>query len=270
MNISSAILLGLLQGATEFLPISSSGHLVLAHAFLGTKEAGLPFDVALHMGTLLAIIIYFRDDFLMMAKSVILLGDKTPETISLRKLAGYICLATAPGVMAGLLFEEAAETLLRHPAIVATSLTGAGLLLLWGDKSSKHSRSFQSIALTDVLLIGMAQAFAIIPGVSRSGITMTAGLFRGLNRQAVVRFSFLLSAPIIFGAGIYKIPEIIQQGLSADQFSCYLAGFVSSAVSGYLFIAFLMQFVKAKSFAIFAYYRFLLSAIIIIAIFFSW
>lgn len=270
MNTFHAIFLGLLQGATEFLPISSSGHLALAHAFFGTKEVGLPFDVALHMGTLLAVMTYFRDDFLMMGKSVLFFHDKTSELINLRKLVAYICFATVPGVIAGLLFEDAAETFLRHPAIVATSLTVAGLLLLWGDKSGKHTRGFRSITLIDALLVGTAQAFAIIPGVSRSGSTMTAGLFRGLDRQAVVRFSFLLSAPIIFGAGIYKIPEIIQQGLTGDQLGHYVAGFISSAVSGYLFIAFLMQFVKAKSFAIFAYYRFLLSAIVIIALLLGW
>ncbi len=266
MTLLSAIFLGLLQGATEFLPISSSGHLALAQAFLGTKEAGLPFDVSLHLGTLLAILIYFRDDFLMMGKSIVFLKDNSSELSRLRTLVVYIALATIPGAIAGLLLEKAAESYLRHPAIIAATLSGAGLFLLWGDKAGSRNRSFQALTIIDAVLIGLSQAFAIIPGVSRSGITMTAGLFRGLDRQAVVRFSFLLSAPIIFGAGVHEIPKIIQQGLLTDQLNNYLAGFCASAVSGYLFIAFLMQFVKAKSFAIFAYYRFFLSALVIISL----
>ena len=267
MTLLSAIFLGLLQGATEFLPISSSGHLALAQAFLGTKEAGLPFDVALHLGTLLAILIYFRDDFLLMGKSVVFFKDRSSELSRLRILVVYIVLATIPGAIAGLLLEKAAESYLRHPAIIAATLSAAGLLLLWGDKAGARDRSFQSLSIIDAILIGLSQAFAIIPGVSRSGITMTAGLFRGLDRQAVVRFSFLLSAPIIFGAGVHEIPKIIQQGLLTNQATDYVVGFCSSALSGYLFIAFLMKFVKTKSFAIFAYYRFLLSALVVISLF---
>ncbi len=266
MNIFNAIILGLLQGATEFLPISSSGHLALAQHFLDTEEAGLPFDVALHLGTLLAVLIYFFSDFFLMGKSIVFFRDKSADTARLRQLAGFIVLATIPGVIAGLLFGDAAETFLRQPALVAVSLSAAGALLLIGEKIGKRARRFESITIADALLVGLSQAFAIIPGVSRSGITITAGLLRGLNRQAVVRFSFLLSAPIIFGAGVYNIPAIIKQGLLTDQFRFYVIGFFSSAVSGYLFIAFLMQFVKAKSFAIFAYYRFLLSALVFMAL----
>ena len=175
-------------------------------------------------------------------------------------------MATIPGVIAGLLLEEAAETGLRHPAMVAATLSVAGLLLLMADRNGIRSRSFDTITLKDALIIGCAQAMAIIPGVSRSGATITAGLFRHLDRQAAVRFSFLLSAPIIFGAGVHKLPEIITNGLLTEQVSAYAAGFVAASISGYLFIAFLMRFVKARSFAIFAYYRFGLSAVVLLAL----
>lgn len=270
MGILQAIFFGVLQGATEFLPISSSGHLALAHAFLGSQGVGLTFDVVLHMGSLLAILLYFKNDFLQMFKAILFFRDNRPEANNLRKLAGYICLATIPCVIAGILLSDAAETLFRHPAMIAAALAGAGLLLLWADKKGKRHRSLQSITIVDVLLVGAAQAFAIIPGVSRSGITITAALFAGLNRQAAVRFSFLLSAPVTFGAGIYKIPEIIEQGLLPDQFGYYLAGFISSVVAAYLVIAFLMRFIKTKSLAIFAYYCFLLAALVFIALLFGW
>jgi undecaprenyl-diphosphatase len=182
-------------------------------------------------------------------------------------MAFFICVGTVPGVIAGLSLGEVAEHFFRHPLMVAGSLAAFGLLLLIADRTGKRTRSFEGIGLLDALLIGAAQALAIVPGVSRSGITITSGLMNGFTRQAAVRFSFLLSAPIIAGAGVYKIPEIVGQGLLTDQFSFYLTGFLTAAVSGYLFIAFLMRFIKARSFAIFAHYRFLI-AILIVAAFF--
>ncbi|MCG2822657.1 MAG: undecaprenyl-diphosphatase UppP [Desulfobulbaceae bacterium] len=267
MNIFTAAILGIIQGATEFLPISSSGHLALAHYFFGAEEASLTFDVALHLGTLLAILIYFRDDFLQMGKAVLGLNHNGEEAKRLRGMAFFICLATIPGVLAGLFLGDTAEQYFRHPAMVAGALAGAGLLLLLADQAGKRARDFGKITLPDALLIGIAQACAIIPGVSRSGSTITCGLALGLTRQAAVRFSFLLSAPIIFGAGVYKFPEIIAQGLLGEQSSLYLTGFLASAISGYLFISFIMQYIRARSFAIFAYYRFLLAALVVVALF---
>jgi undecaprenyl-diphosphatase len=266
MNLLQAILLGLIQGATEFLPISSSGHLALAHYFFGITEAGLAFDVGLHLGTLVAIVIYFRDDLLTMAAALLQPGRQDGERRQRRQLFWFLVAATIPGVIAGLLLEKAAETSLRHPAMVAITLSVAGLLLLIADRNGVRSRPFDTITLKDALIIGCAQAMAIIPGVSRSGATITAALFRHLDRQAAVRFSFLLSAPIIFGAGVYKIPEIVANGLLTDHFSAYVAGFIAAALSGYLFIAFLVRFIKTRSFAIFAYYRFALSAVVLLAL----
>ena len=266
MNILYAIFLGLVQGATEFLPVSSSGHLVLAATLFGVKEASLAFDVVLHLGTLIAVLFYFRNDFWLMTKALLFWQDKSTETASLRSLALQLAVGTVPAVIAALLFGDYIETTLRNPMVVAITLAGVGLLLLIGERVGKHQRSFSSITWLDTLLIGCAQALAIIPGVSRSGITMTAGLFRDLNRQAVARFSFLLSAPIILGAGVYKIPDILQQGLAPGQGYFYLAGFLSSAISGYFVIAFLIQFVRTKTFEIFAYYRFALAALVAVSL----
>ena len=264
MNILYAIFLGLLQGATEFLPISSSAHLALAEFYLGVEQAGLTFDVALHLGTLAGVIIYFRKDFAKMAMAYLTPDKLGEEAGYYRLLVGYIILGTVPGVIAGLLLEDAAENIFRAPVMIAATLAGAGLLLWVADRTGKLQRRFDSIQMADVLVIGLFQAFAIMPGISRSGITMTAGLFRGLNRMAAARFSFLLSAPIIFGAGVYKLPQIIQQGSAPGQFGFYLAGFLAAAVSGYLVIAFLLRFVQTHSFVVFVYYRFLLAALILL------
>ena len=267
MNRIEALLLGIIQGATEFLPVSSSGHLALAHYFLGAQESDLAFDVALHLGTLLAILAYFRDDFLQMGKAVLGLHKEQAETLRLRKMAFFIAIATIPGALAGLLLGKTAETYFRHPALVATALAVAGLMLLLADRAGKHTRNFEAISLVDALLVGLSQACAIIPGVSRSGSTITCGLAMGLNRQAAVRFSFLLSAPIIFGAGVHEIPDILKNGLADGQSTLYISGFLASAISGYLFISFIMRYIKAKSFAIFAYYRFAVAALVFIALF---
>jgi len=263
MNLFNAIFLGLLQGATEFLPISSSGHLALAEYFLGIKEAGLSFDVALHLGTLLGVVIYFRRDFILMFKALVKPHSDQEES-RYRHLFLYICIGTIPAVVAGLVLKDAAETIFRTPVLIASTLAGAGLLLLLADKLGKLQRSIKTMGFADAIVIGLFQTLALMPGVSRSGITMTAGLMRGMNRMAAARFSFLLSAPIILGAGIYNLPAIITQGSEPGQLSFYLAGFVAAAVSGYLVIAFLLRFVQTHSFAVFAYYRFVLAGLVLL------
>jgi undecaprenyl-diphosphatase len=264
MNLFHAIFLGLLQGVTEFLPISSSGHLALVEFFLGIEEAGLTFDVALHLGTLLGVCIYFRRDLFMMLTALVnprVLGEDAGHQ---RLLAFYLCLGTLPAVAAGYFLKDAAETIFRSPVLIAAALAGAGLLLLLADKAGKHSRHMKSIGFVDVVLIGLFQAFALMPGVSRSGITMTAGLMRGFNRMSAARFSFLLSVPVIFGAGVYNLPDIIRQGSKPGQLGFYLAGFFAAAVSGYLVIAFLLRFIQSHSFAVFAYYRFVLAGVVLL------
>ncbi len=263
MTIFYAIVLGALQGVTEFLPISSSGHLLLAESFLGVKEASLAFDVALHLGTLLAVVISFQEEFLAMARALCRWGEFDSEAARLRGLALQLAVGTVPAVGAGLFFGDAIESDLRRPMVVAATLAGVGLLLLLGEKTGTRRRGFRTLSLLDAILVGVAQALAIVPGVSRSGITMTAGLFRGLNREAAVRFSFLLSAPVICGAGIYKIPDILRQGLVPGQAAFYVAGFVAAAISGYLVIAFLLRYVRTRTFDAFAYYRFGLAGLVL-------
>ena len=266
MDLLYAAFLGFIQGATEFLPVSSSGHLALAEHFFQVEQAGLTFDVALHIGTLLAILIYFRRDFMLLILAFFGL-DKSEEAIPRRRQAIGICLATVPAVICGLLFGDAAETIFRSPVVVACTLSIAGFFLLIADKKGAHKRDSSTITLKDAMIIGCAQALALIPGVSRSGSTMTAALFLGVNRSGSALFSFLLSAPIILGAGVYNIPKIINQGLDQSGLLFYGTGFVSAAISGYLFIAFLMRFVRTKTLAVFAYYRFILSGLVVIALF---
>jgi undecaprenyl-diphosphatase len=264
MNFFQAIFLGVLQGITEFLPISSSGHLALVEFFLGIEEAGLAFDVALHLGTLLGVLIYFRRDIFMMLTAVVNPRKLGEEAGLQRRLAFYICLGTIPAVIAGVVLKDSVETIFRSPFLIAALLAGAGLLLLLADKAGKHLRDMKSIGFVDVALIGLFQAFALMPGVSRSGITMTAGLMRGFNRMSAARFSFLLSVPVILGAGVYNLPDIISHGSEPGQLELYLAGFVAAAISGYLVIAFLLRFIQSHSFAVFAYYRFLLAGIVVL------
>ncbi|MFZ5774056.1 MAG: undecaprenyl-diphosphatase UppP [Thermodesulfobacteriota bacterium] len=266
MNLTQAAIFGVLQGATEFLPISSSGHLALAHHFLGAQEAELAFDVTLHLGTLLAILIYFRADFLDMAMALLGKNRNPQETGRLRLLLFMLVIATIPGALAGLLLGHLAEDSFRDPLLVAGALATAGGLLLAADRLGRRNRDFAEIGLRDALFIGLSQALAIVPGVSRSGSTISAGLALGLTRQAAVRFSFLLSAPIIFGAGVHELPKIIRAGLLTDQLSIYLTGLIASALSGYLVIAFLMRFIRTRSLAIFAWYRFALAGVVVLAL----
>ncbi len=266
MDILYAIFLGFLQGATEFLPVSSSGHLVLAEHFFGIEEAGLTFDVVLHMATLFAILAYFRKDFghLILALFGRFNSERGPEQ---RLMAIYICCATVPAVVVGLAIGDFAETTLRSPAIIAFTLSAAGLVLWYAERVATRTRTFAEMSFKDAMIVGCCQALALIPGVSRSGSTITAGLFLGLQRESAARFSFLLSAPIVFGAGSYKILKLITgPGLESGQLSFYVAGFLASAISGYGFIALLMNFVQKHSLAVFAYYRFFLTALVVCAL----
>ncbi len=269
MDYIDAMLLGLVQGATEFLPVSSSGHLALAQYFWGLQEAGLTFDVALHMGTLAAIFLYFRNDFLLMGRAALAPGSVDEKLRQGRRVLLCVCLGTLPAVAAGLLFHEVAENSLRAPAMVATTLAVIGLVLLLAERFGSRTRDFASLTLRDALLVGLLQALAIVPGVSRSGITMSTALFLGLNRTAAARFSFLLSAPIILGAGVLKFPQMLSQAGTGGELGFFAAGFGVAAVSGYLFIAFLLRFVQTRSLAVFAYYRFLVAGVALAVLFFG-
>lgn len=265
MTIIWASILGAIQGITEILPISSSAHLVLFPWFTGMPDQGLAFDVALHLGSLFAIIIAFRDEWLKLLKEgVKLAGNKLKPRNHSQKMVYYIILATIPGALAGYFLESIAETTFRSPYIIVFTLVFYGLILLWAEKKGEKAKSFSDISLKDALTVGVAQALAIVPGTSRSGVTISAGLFSGLKKEEAAKFSFMLSAPIILGAGLVKVPDIPVTELASLYF---WAGLVSSLVFALLSIRFILKFVKTKSYGWFTAYRIALATIILIVLF---
>lgn len=275
MNTIHAIILGAIQGLTEFLPISSSAHLEAVPWFLGWKTPGLTFDVALHVGTLFALLAYFWREWYDMIRAYV--GSKklnrsdyesqfTSEQRSDASLIWPIIIACIPAGIAGILFEDVITLRFRsHPALIAIPLVALGILLLVADRIGRKSKPMDQITLKDCLIIGIAQAFALIPGVSRSGITITAGLFCGLKRDAAARFSFFLGAPIILAAAAYKLLGVAKHGLPSDQIAAFAMGIISATVVGYLCIGFLMDYLKKRRMDVFVIYRFVFSACIVAA-----
>jgi undecaprenyl-diphosphatase len=260
-----ALFLGVVQGITEFLPISSSAHLALLEHYFNVEGGGLGFDILLHVGTLFALVAYFYQDWLDMARAFISPSRyNRPE----RKMLFFILIATIPGALAGLLFEKQAETIFRAPVRIAILLSVVALLLILGEILARHSRRLDQLTLKDAILIGLSQAFAIMPGVSRSGITMTTGLFLGLTRRSAAHFSFLMSTPIIAGAGLHHVPKWLHEPAATLPLLPSILGFLASAVSSYLTIKFLLRFLQHHTFIPFAAYRLLLAAVILISIFY--
>lgn len=245
-----AIVLGIVQGLTEFLPVSSTAHLILFPWFFGwTGDVNtLTFDVALHAGTLLALVICFWKDWI---------NIFTNE----RKLLLILFIGTQPAVISGIIFNDIIEDTLRSPAIIASALVLIGIVMLISEKARK-GREIKDINFIDAIVIGIAQAIALIPGVSRSGITISAGLFRGLEREASARFSFLLSTPVIFGATLMEGGKLAANPGNYDM-PLFIWGFVTSAITGFFAIKFLLYFFKRHPLNIFVYYRFILAVIII-------
>jgi undecaprenyl-diphosphatase len=254
-----AIILGLFQGLGEFLPISSSAHLVLVPWLFHWEDPGLTFDIALHIGTLIAVIIYFWKDWLRLVTQ----GFTAPNTTDGR-LFWYLIIATVPGAIAGYALEKKAETIFRAPLLIAFALIIMGAILFWAESKSAKKDNLNNITLRTSFLIGLSQALAIIPGVSRSGITMTTGLFSGLSREAAARFSFLLSAPIIFGAAIIKVPYIVRHPDVIDV--NFLIGMAVACITGIASIGFLLRYIQTKTFLPFVWYRFAIGALVIIII----
>ena len=271
MTIGRAIFLGIVQGLTEFLPISSSAHLIIIPWLFGWPESGLTFDVALHLGTLTAVLFYFRRDLWEMIVALprgIAAGQPTKDPMS--RLALIIILGSIPAGIAGLLANDAIDSYFHSSngdgaiAIVAALLIGLGLLLAIAERVAQHRRSIVDIGARDGLIIGLAQALALLPGVSRSGSTITAGLFTGLKRDAAARFSFLLGVPAIVGAGALEIRNLLDTGLAPGELQPFVAGIISAAVVGYLAIAFLLRFLERRSTMVFVYYRFGLGALLLV------
>lgn len=269
MTIFHSIILGLVQGASEFLPISSSAHLVLAPWLFGFSDPGLAFDVALHFGTLAAVVLFFWKDWVMIFR-LALFPKVQPSAIcgrlNLRQNTFWLLvLATIPGVLAGYFLESYAETTFRSPILIVITLSFVGLILYLVDKYHKHRKKISEITWLDSAIVGLSQAIAIVPGVSRSGATITAGLWQGLGRESAARFSFLLSTPIIFGAAVKQLPDFLAHGIDIS----VAIGMLSSAISGYLAIKYLLKFVDRASYAIFFWYRLALAVIILSIYFFG-
>jgi len=262
MDTLQTILLALLQGLTEFLPISSSAHLILLPRLLGWGDQGLAFDVAVHVGTLMAVMFYFRHDVQR------LLGAwfgscLTRQMNADARLAWLLLLGTVPVALGGLLLHDVVETYLRSPLVIALATIGFGVLLGLADRCGRQVRSEDSLTLSDVLWIGLAQALALVPGTSRSGITMTAALALGLTRTAAARFSFLLSIPVILMAGGFESLKLLQQSAPVA-WGEILLGTAVAGVSAYLCIHFFMRLIERIGMLPFVLYRLLLGAFLLL------
>lgn len=263
MSIIQAVLLGILQGATEFLPISSSGHLLLAQRAMGITETGLTFDVALHLGTLAALILFFYKDILKLTKAIFVRSDES-------RLAWLIVIATIPAAVAGFLLESTAESTFRSVKLVSINLAAVGVIMLIAEKFArryKHQHDMNNITRTQALTMGVAQALAIVPGVSRSGSTITAGLFTGLSRVAATRFSFLLGIPITAGAILKVLTEQDATRMIQDQTDIFIIGMLAAFITGILAIKFMLRYLALHSLAVFAYYRIGLAALVLLGLF---
>ena len=277
MPLYQAVVLAVVQGLTEFLPVSSTAHLVLFPWLLGWKDPGLTFDVALHAGTLVAVLAYFWRYWVeMIVLGFGLGGGSTAPGVSVTShsaredlrqnpnLLWFMAVATIPGALAGWRFERAAEEQLRSPIIVGAALIVIGLFMWAGDRLGKRERDLGHVGFLDSFLVGVAQALAVIPGVSRSGVTMTAGLFRKMKRETAARFSFLLSTPIIAGAALKKGVEIRHAGLPHEMRLPFLCGAFVSALVGFLVIAVLIRYLERRTFKVFVVYRIALGVIVLL------
>lgn len=263
MTVFHALVLGIVQGLAEFLPISSSAHLSLVPFVFGWEDPGLAFDVALHLGTLAAVLWYFRQEWVNLSRAgfAILRTQRISGDEQWR--AVYIVIATIPGAIGGLLLEKYAESIFRAPALTAAMLIVMGTMLWAADKYARQDRPLSAIRWTDALLIGIAQVFALIPGVSRSGSTMTAGRALGFDRTSAATFSFLMSMPITAAAAVLKVPEALREGITTP----ILVGILASGISGWLAISVLLRYVSKNSFGIFAAYRWILGLAVLALVF---
>ena len=252
MTPQQAIVLGIIQGLSEFLPISSSAHLTLAPWLFGWEDPGLAFDVALHFGTLLAVLWYFRMEWLILIKAAFgIVTTGRIETPEKRKVI-YLIVATIPGAIGGFMLQSRAESAFRDPQIIAIALIVMGIVLWAVDRAVDQRRILGEMRWVDALLIGLSQVIALIPGVSRSGSTITTARGLRFDRESAAEFSFLMSMPIIAAAVVLEGPKALQQGGLTNEL---MSGVVASAISGWLAISILMKFVSRHSYRIFAFYR---------------
>ena len=252
-----ALVLGAVQGLSEFLPVSSSAHLILIPWLLNWEDPGLAFDVALHLGTLLALLIYYRQTWIK------LVGSLMNNDVASRRLLFLLIVASVPGAIIGLLLEKQAETVFRSPLLIASTMALLGVILWLVDKLSRSQRKVSDFKAADALLIGLSQALAIVPGVSRSGATITMARALGIEREDAANFSFLMATPIIAGAGLLESRKLVAAGLHAP----VLWGFLASAVFGVAAIAGLIRFVRTRTYQPFAWYRVAVALVVFVVAF---
>ena len=264
MTSLQALVLGLIQGLTEFLPISSSAHLSLTPWLLGWPDPGLAFDVALHFGTLIAVLWYFRLEWgKLISAAISMLRNRSVQTVEEKRVL-FLILATIPGAIGGLLLEKKVETTFRAPALTASALIVMGVVLWAADRFSRMDRELTKLRWLDALLIGISQVFALLPGVSRSGSTITTGRLLKFDRQSAAVFSFLMSMPIIAAAVVLKGPEVLRTtGFTAP----LVIGVVAAAVSSWLAISILLRYVIRHSYGIFALYRVALGVVVLVILY---
>lgn len=253
MNIFNSIILGIVQGITEFLPISSSGHLVLFQHFMNIEE-GLTLNVFLHFGTLLAVILVFWDD---------IIGMVTLRK-EYRKLTYFVIIGSVPAGIIGVLFEDVFERLFSTVTVVGFALLLTGFFLWLSDRIKIGGKDIEEMTIIDSVIVGFAQALAIIPGISRSGSTIVGGLFKGLNRKLAAKFSFLLSVPVIGGATLLKVKDLISVGMGTISIAELFLGTISAAIAGYFSIRLLLKLINQEKLSIFAYYCWILGMAIIL------
>jgi undecaprenyl-diphosphatase len=265
-SVFDSIILGFVQGMTEFLPISSSGHLIIARDLLGiSQKGGLAFDAILQLATACAVILYFRKDiFELIANLFSKTKDKTKNNLTVCLIAG-----TIPAIILGLLLQDYMDSVFRNISLVALTLVIGSLIMFGADvflsKRKKENTKDVEISVSKSIIVGLFQALALIPGMSRSGMSISGGYFMGLSKEMAVRFSFLLSVPIIFGSGLVKLIEIIKEpSLVSGGSSVLVAGFISALIFGWIAIDFLLKFLKSNSFMVFIAYRIVLAGVLLI------
>jgi undecaprenyl-diphosphatase len=268
MTLLQSIILGIIQGITEFLPISSSAHLVITPYLLGwhiPAQDGFIFDVLVQLGTLLAVIIYFRRDLYKIISAVINgLIRRQPFSDPMSRLGWLLVLATIPAVIAGILFKDLIEQAFGSPPAAALFLLGTALLLVIAEQVGKRMRQLDTITWMDALIVGIFQAISLLPGISRSGSTITGGMIRNLDRPAAARFSFLMSVPVMIGAGALAVVDLIKTPNFSMQIPTVMAGFIIAAIVGYLSIRWLLAFLVKRPLYLFAIYCVLVSIIVLI------
>ncbi len=263
MDLFQVVFLALLQALTEFLPVSSTAHLVLAPWLLGWQDFGLPFDVALHVGTLLAVLAYFAKTWIRLlglaaGRRVLVPQSGHPDAALYEnpRLFAYLAAATVPAAVAGFALKSMVETTLRNPLVIGVMLIAVGLCIWWIERRGQGRRGLDSLSFRDAMLVGCAQALALVPGTSRSGATIAAGLFLGMSRSSAARFSFLLSSPVILGAGLKTAYDALQgDSLTAENLLPLAVGIMVSATAGYAVIAAFLKYLQTSTLIPFVYYR---------------